>query len=346
MWDTSGRLLRLLTLLQRRREWNAEQLAEKLEVTTRTVRRDVGRLRELGYPVTAVLGAGGGYHLEAGATLPPLMFDTDEALAVLIALRSMVANTDSSSGTAEGALSAFDKLYRVMPSRLQPIVAALLAHTSSLDLGTAVGATAEAVSITTLILLARACRDRRQLLCQYRNHAGETGNRQLEPLHLVHTMGRWYLLAYSLQAADWRTFRVDRLSEAEIIHKPSYPRKPPAADLHEYMTAQLAAGWRQVTGTVRVHAPHATVAPWIKPAWGTVIEETADTCIVNAGADSYPAMARWLLIIGARLTVLEPDALRTAFTNLAADIAQIADDEPVRDLAKTGTVTRRFRQSP
>ncbi len=331
MWDTSGRLLRLLALMQRRRDWNAEQLAEELDVTPRTVRRDIGRLRELGYPVTTVLGAGGGYQLEAGATLPPLMFDTDEAIAVLVSLRDKVANT--AAGTAEGALSAFDKLHRVMPPRLRPVVEAFLAHTSSLDLGTMIGAAAEPVNITTLVLLTRACRDRRQLLCRYRRYSGETTNRQLEPLQLVHTMGHWYLIAYSLDAADWRTFRVDRLSEAEITNKPSYPRKPPAKDLHDYVTTHLATGWRQVTGTVRVHAPRAKVDPWVKPAWGTVTDETADTCIVNAGADNYQAMARWLLLIGAHLTVLEPAELRTEFTELAAEIARIADDHPTGERA-------------
>jgi predicted DNA-binding transcriptional regulator YafY len=318
--------------MQRRRDWNAGQLADELEVTPRTVRRDIGRLRELGYPVTAVLGAGGGYQLEAGATLPPLIFDTDEAVAVMVSLRDMVANT--AAGTAEGALSAFDKLHRVMPPRLQSVVEAFLAHTSSLGLGAAIGAPAKPVNITTLVLLARACRDRRQLLCLYRRYSGEAGNRQLDPLHLVHTMGHWYLLAYSLEATGWRTFRVDRLSEVEITNKPSYPRKPPAEDLHEYVTAQLAAGWRRVTGTVRVHAPRAKVDAWVQPAWGTVTEETADTCIVNAGADSYQAMARWLLLIDAHLTVLEPPELRIAFTDLAADIAHIADDNPAAERVK------------
>ena len=331
MWDTSGRLLRLLALMQRRRDWNAEQLAEELDVTSRTVRRDIGRLRELGYPVTTVLGAGGGYQLEAGATLPPLMFDTDEAVAVMVSLRDKVANT--ATGIAEAALSAFDKLHRVMPPRLRPVVEAFLSHTSSLDVGTVIGAPAEPVNITTLVLLARACRDRRQLLCRYRRYSGESGNRRLEPLHLVHTMDRWYLLAYSLDAADWRTFRVDRLSEAEITNKPSYPRKPPATDPHEYVTSHLATGWRQVTGTVRVHAPRAKVEPWIKPAWGTVTDETSNTCIVNAGADTYQAMARWLLLIGAHLTILEPAELRTAFTELAAEIARIADDNATEERA-------------
>lgn len=329
MWDTSGRLLKLLALLQRRCDWNADQLAEELEVTPRTVRRDIGRLRDLGYPVTAVLGAGGGYQLEAGVTLPPLMFDTDEAVAVLVSLRDAVAHSDP--GTVEGALSAFDKLHRVMPPRLHPVVDAFLDHTSSLDLGTSIGATMTPVNITMLVLLARACRERRQVACSYRRYSGESGKRQLEPLHVVHSMGRWYLIAYSIEADGWRTFRVDRLSGAEITNKPSYPRDPPAADLHEYVTAQLAEGWRQVTGTVRVHAPINIVVPWIKPTWGTVTEETPETCIVNAGAESYAAMARWLLLIGARLTVLEPAELRAAFTDLAQDITHIAADNPARE---------------
>nr|WP_246279474.1 WYL domain-containing protein [Psychromicrobium silvestre] len=126
-------------------------------------------------------------------------------------------------------------------------------------------------------MIARACRDCRQILCQYRRYSGETGNRQLEPLHLVHAMGHLYLIAYSLEAAGGRTFRVDRRIDAEITNKPSYARKPPAEDLHDYVTAQLAASWQHVSGTVRVHAPRATVDAWIKQGWGTVTEETADT---------------------------------------------------------------------
>jgi len=293
-------------------------------VTPRTVRRDIGRLRQLGYPVTTVLGAGGGYHLEAGATLPPLMFDTDEAVAVMIALRNTVATT----GTVDAALTAFEKLQRVMPPRLQPVVEGFVDHTSSLDLGTAIGAPTEPVDITTLVLLTRACREQRQILCQYRRHSGETTNRHLEPLHLVHTMGRWYLLAYSLESAEWRIFRVDRISDAAIINKPNYSRMPPADDLTGYVTTRVTTGWRQVTGTVRVHASLATVEPWIKPAWGTVTEETVTTCIVNAGADTYVAMARWMLLIGAHLTVLEPAGLRTALAELAVDATRIAADDP------------------
>lgn len=328
MWDASARLLRLLALLQRRYEWNAEQLSTELEVTPRTVRRDVGRLRELGYPVTAVLGAGGGYHLRAGTALPPLMFETQEALAVLLALRDLMGNTSAVTSRSDGALTAFEKLHRVMPDHLQPIVQAFLAHTSNLDLGNAVGSKPHEVSIPTLVLLTRACRDRRQIQCHYRSSSGQSGNRLIEPLHLIRTMGNWYLIAYSLEAASWRTFRIDRLSELEITNKPSYPRNPPALDLHDYVTAQLARGWQQVQGSVRVHAPRSVVIPWINTVWGVIIEEDSETCIVKAGADSYTSMARWLLLIGARLTVLEPEALRNAFADLAAEVAAVGQTPP------------------
>jgi predicted DNA-binding transcriptional regulator YafY len=179
VWDTSERLLSLLALLQRRREWNAAQIADELSVTARTVRRDIARLRDLGYPVATVRGAAGGYVLEAGATLPPLMFDTGEAVAMLLALRDMAANAEV--GISDGALSALDKLSRVMPARLRPAIEALSAHSSNLDLGSMISGSAEPVEVATLVLLARACRDERQITCTYRRYRGETGVRRLEP---------------------------------------------------------------------------------------------------------------------------------------------------------------------
>lgn len=324
MWDTSQRLLRLLAVLQERREWNAGQLAGELAVTERTVRRDIVRLRDLGYPVVTVHGAGGGYQLEAGAMLPPLMFDTDEAVATLLALRDWAGT--GGPDTSDSALSALDKLGRVMPPQLRPAMRALSSHSSSLGLGAVIGAPAPGVTVATLVLLARACREERQVTCTYRRYDGEISERQVEPLHLVRTMGRWYLVAYCLDRGDWRTFRLDRISDPVITRRPCPRREPPAADLHDYVTAQMAAGMRQVNATVRVHAPREAVTPWILPAWGTVTEETTRTCIVEAGADSYQAMARWLLLLNASLTVIRPAELRTAFAELAADAARIASD--------------------
>ena len=322
MWDTSQRLLQLLALLQRQREWNASTLAGELDVTERTVRRDIARLRDLGYPVDTVHGAGGGYQLGAGAALPPLMFDAEEAVATLLALRDWAGGGEPDTGDA--ALSALDKLTRVMPPRLRPDLEALSGHSSSLDLGTVIGSAAPAAALATLVLLARACREERQVTCAYRRYDGQAGARRVEPLHLVRTMGRWYLVAYCLDASDWRTFRVDRISEPAITRDPSRRREPPAADLHEYVTARISDGMRQVSAVVRVHAPRDQVAPWIRPAWGTVTAETPGTCIVAAGADSYEAMARWLLLPGARLTVIRPAGLRAAFAELAASVARTA----------------------
>jgi predicted DNA-binding transcriptional regulator YafY len=251
------------------------------------------------------------------------MFDAQEAVATVLALRDWAACGEPD--TSDAALSALDKLTRVMPPRLRPALEALSAHSSSLDLGTVIGSTPP-VTVATLVLLARACREERQVTCAYRRHGGQASARRLEPLHLVRTMGRWYLVAYCLDAGDWRTFRVDRVSEPAITRDPARRREPPAADLHDYVTARISDGMRQVTAVVRVHAPRDEVAPWIRPAWGTVTEETPGTCVVRAGADSYEAMARWLLLLNTRLTVIQPSELRTAFAELAGSIARIATD--------------------
>jgi hypothetical protein len=153
-------------------------------------------------------------------------------------------------------------------------------------------------------------------------------------------MGRWYLVAYCLDASDWRTFRVDRISDPVITRHPCRRRESPAADLHAYVTAQIAAGMRQVTAVVRVYAPRDAVARWILPAWGTVTEETAETCIVRAGADSYQAMARWLLLLNARLTVIRPAELRAAFLELATSIARIVSDTEATQLSDGNIHTR------
>ncbi|MBV9007517.1 MAG: YafY family transcriptional regulator [Solirubrobacterales bacterium] len=322
MWDTSERLLRLLSLLQRRRDWNAEQLAEELEVTERTIRRDIARLRDLGYPVDTIHGLGGGYRLQAGATLPPLIFDTDEAVATLLALREHASKADPV--TSDGALSALDKLTRVMPPRLTGTITALERHSSHLNLGTMIGAQTAPVAVAHLVLLARACREERRVTCTYQRHNGQSSTRQLEPLHLIHTMGNWYLVAYCLDARDWRTFRVDRITDPAITRHPSLQHDPPAADLHDYVTAQVAAGMQRVAAIVRVHAPHHKVTPWILPAWGTVTPENHSSCIVEVGADSYDAIARWLTLIGAHLTIIQPAELRDAFDRLSRSTARIA----------------------
>lgn len=314
MWDTSERLLKLLSMLQRQREWSSSALCEELSVTPRTITRDVSRLRSLGYPVTTRKGQGGGYALEAGAVLPPIMFDAEEAAAVLLALQAFPGRGNAASAHA---LTAMEKLQKVLAKPVQAAVKALAAHTSSVDLGTPIGTGGPDTATATLLLLSRCCRDRRQLGCTYRHHSGESGPRILEPLHLVHTMNRWYLIAYCTKDLKWSVFRVDRITEASLLTNQSHARQPPADDLADYVSQAVSRGWQQVSGIVRIHAPQQDVAHWVSPAWGTVTEETPETCIVNAGSDSYDSMARWLLLIKAEITVISPPELSASFRDIA-----------------------------
>lgn len=313
MWDTPERLLKLLSMLQRQRDWSSSALCRELSVTPRTITRDVSRLRSLGYPVTTRRGQGGGYALEAGAVLPPIMFDAEEAAAVLLALQVYPGMGNAASAHAS---TAMEKLQKVLAKPVQAAAKALAAHTSSIDLGIPIGTGGPDTPTATLLLLSRCCRDRRQLGCTYRHHSGKSGPRILEPLHLVRTMNRWYLIAYCTIDLKWSVFRVDRIAEAKRLTQQSHARQPPSEDLTEFVSQSVGRGWQQVTGIVRIHAPQQDVAHWVSTAWGTVTEETPATCIVNAGADSYDSMARWLLLINAEITVISPPELSVSFRTI------------------------------
>ena len=203
MLETAARLLRLLALLQARRDWSGPELAGQLGVTTRTVRNDVARLRRLGYPVHATPGLAGGYRLGVGAALPPLLLDDEEAVAVAVGLRTAAGGTVT--GIEETSRRALAKLEQVLPSRLRSRVNALQTYTVSAP---ARGPTVDADILTAI---AAACRDRQRLRFDYRTHDGTGGARVVEPHRLVHTGRRWYLLAWDNDRHDWRTFRVDRM---------------------------------------------------------------------------------------------------------------------------------------
>src|SRR4051794_20708628 len=204
MLETSARLLRLLSLFQAQRYWSGAALSHRLEVTARTLRRDVDRLRSLGYPVNSTAGAGGGYQLGAGATLPPLLLDDDEAVAVAVGLRTAASGTVT--GMEEASVRALAKLEQVLPHRLRRRVAALhgfivpLAHS---------GPTVDAEMLSAI---AGACRDSECLRFKYESRDGAATAREVEPHRLVHTGRKWYLAAWDLERADWRTFRVDRIA--------------------------------------------------------------------------------------------------------------------------------------
>src|ERR1700688_2490239 len=201
MLNTSARLLRLLSLFQARRYWSGAELSERLEVTPRTVRRDVDRLRSLGYPVNSTSGAGGGYQLGAGATLPPLLLDDDEAVAVAVGLRTAASGTVS--GIEEASVRALSKLEQVLPSRLSRRVSAL--HAFIVPLANP-GPTVDAATLTAI---AAACRDHEELRFGYHSRDGSPSVRAVEPHRLVHTGRRWYLAAWDTDRNYWRTFRVD-----------------------------------------------------------------------------------------------------------------------------------------
>ncbi|NUT35093.1 MAG: YafY family transcriptional regulator [Hamadaea sp.] len=299
MLETSARLLRLLSLLQTPREWTGAELADRLDVTTRTVRNDVERLRTLGYPVHATRGAIGGYRLGAGANVPPLLLDDEEAVAVAIGLRTAV--TGSIAGIEETALRALAKLEQVLPSRLRRRVNTLQSYTVPI-LPDVRGPQVDAAVLTAI---ANACRDHERLRFDYRSHDTSGSRRDVEPYRLVTWGRRWYLVAWDVERGDWRTFRVDRM-EPKIPTGPRFaPRPLPAEDLATYVSRGVsAAAWRYRARVV-VHAPAEVIADRLPPSVGPVEAVDEQSCAVHFGADNVEMMAVWLGALGHDFTVVD-----------------------------------------
>jgi predicted DNA-binding transcriptional regulator YafY len=285
MLETSTRLLRLLSLLQTRREWSGAELAERLGVTARTVRRDVIRLRELGYPVRATQGTAG-YRLGAGASLPPLLLDDDEAIAVAVGLRTAAGG--SVAGIEETSLSALTKLEQVLPSRLRHRVNTLQTATVR------VGGTGPAVSPDTLMAIAEACRRRERLRLDYESHRGGGSVRTVEPHSLVSFGRKWYLVAWDTDRDDWRTFRVDRLTPRTPTGPRFPPREPPGGDVAAYLSHQLSSRTWPVQATVTLHEPAPAVADRVWPGMGVVEAVDDRSCLLHLGADT-PAHLVWMI---------------------------------------------------
>ncbi|WET80855.1 WYL domain-containing protein [Amycolatopsis sp. QT-25] len=310
MLETSARLLRLLSLLQAPRDWTGTELAERLEVSARTIRNDVERLRALGYPVNATRGSVGGYRLGAGAELPPLLLDDEEAVAVAIGLRTAAGGTIA--GVEETSLRALAKLERVLPSRLRRRVNALQAYTIPVPRDEP----GPRVAAETLTVLTACCRDREVLRFGYRAHDGSESIRKVEPYRLVNWGRRWYLVAWDLDRGDWRTFRVDRLTP----RVPAGPRFT-ARELPEDVTDRVrrgvsSAAWRY-RADVTVHASAEEVTARINPAVGTVEAVDADTCVLHTGADSIETMAVHLGLLDLPFRVTGPPQLVTYLRELA-----------------------------
>jgi predicted DNA-binding transcriptional regulator YafY len=306
--STSARLLRLLSLLQARRDWSGPELADRLGVTTRTIRNDVQRLRALGYPVHATPGVAGGYRLGAGAALPPLLLDDDEAVAVAVGLRTAAGGTVT--GIQETSVRALAKLEQVLPSRLRHQVNALQTATVEIP---APGPTVDPAVLTAI---AGACRDHQRLRFDYRGHDGSASLRTVEPHRLVHERGRWYLVAWDADRQDWRTFRADRVRPRAPTGPRFTPREPPGGDLETYLLRGVGAATWRYRARVRVHAPAAAVAGRVPPA---VLVEAVDdrSCIVSAGSDTPHMLALYLGMLDADFEVDEPPELVERLRTLA-----------------------------
>ncbi|MCM2390256.1 helix-turn-helix transcriptional regulator [Streptomyces albipurpureus] len=311
MLETSARLLRLLSLLQAHRDWSGADLADRLGVTARTVRRDVDRLRELGYPVNASPGTGGGYQLGAGAQLPPLLLDDEEAVAVAVGLRT--AAGQGIEGIGETSVRALAKLEQVLPHRLRRRVSALNAYTVPM-----MRTPGSPVDASVLTELANACRDSEQVRFAYRDHAGAGTRRTVEPHRLVCTEHRWYLVAWDLDRCDWRTFRADRITP-KPPHGPRFtPRPAPAEDLAAYVSAGVSTRTYAARATVRLKLPMEEAAQVIGPSDG-VLEAVDDaSCLLRTGATSMEVLVIHVLLMGVDFEVVEPVEL-TEYIRRARD---------------------------
>jgi predicted DNA-binding transcriptional regulator YafY len=323
MANTSSRTLRLLSLLQTHRYWPGEELARRLGVSIRTLRRDVDRLRELGYPVRASRGVDGGYQLEPGAELPPLVLDDEEAVALAVGLQA--AAQGSVAGIAESSVRALAKIVGVMPPRLRRRVEALRAMT----LTPGWGDTGAAADPETLVTVARACRDSERLEFGYAAADGARTERHVEPLRLVHLGRRWYLVGYDLGRQNWRSFRVDRVERPRGTGARFRPRELPADDAAAFVRAGLRNLPTSHSVEAVVCAPAAEVRQRIG-RWAEVNEEEPRRCRVRMRSDAleWPAMA--LGSLRAEFTVLGPPELVEQLREWSDLFARAATESPAR----------------
>jgi len=314
--ETSSRLLELLSLLQARRDWPGAELADRLAVSSRTIRRDVERLRELGYPVESLTGPAGGYRLRAGTAMPPLLLDDEEAIAIVVGLRT--AARASVTGIEETAVRALVKLEQVLPSRLRRRVAGLGSATIAASVS---GPTVDPQDLTTI---ATACRDRERLRFAYRSRDGTDSRREVEPHTLVNLGRRWYLVAWDGQRDDWRTFRVDRLERPALSGVGFTPREPPAEDAAAYVKQSIIAAPNRFEARVTLRAAADEIARRVPAYWGTIVPIDARTCEYRTGDDDLGWLAVRIIMLGVDFDVQEPPELGEHLRSLAARLERAA----------------------
>ena len=306
MPKTSARLLSLLSLLQACRDWPSERLAERLGVSPRTVRRDVDRLRELGYPIAASKGPDGGYRLGAGSELPPLLFDDDQAVALTLALQLA---TTAGAGIEEAAERALHTVRQVLPARLRHRVDTLQITAVPVPQGRA------EVERDVLVALSAAVHAREELRFDYRRPVNGDGSRRVQPHHLVTWGGRWYLVAWDLDREDWRTFRADRITPRTPTGPRFTPRELPGGDVAAFVTAKFRGveGW-PCRGEVILDRPADEIAEFADDA---LVEPVDDgRCRFVAGSWSWPALAAMIGRFDADFQVIGPPELHEAVAAL------------------------------
>lgn len=319
MVQTSARLLALLSLLQLRREWTGPELADRLEVGPRTIRRDIEKLRSLGYPIEAAPGVAGGYRLGAGGELPPLLLDDAEAVAVAVGLRT--AASGSIAGIEETSVRALAKLEQVLPSRLRRRVSALGDATS------AFGVDGPRIDADMLATLAGACRDRSRIRFTYVAKDDRTSQRHTEPSAVVHSGYRWYLVAFDLDRDDWRTFRIDRIRGRVRLAGRGRQRTVPGGDPAAFVKQQLrstAADEPAAPGRIRFHATAGQIGKRVPNRYATVEPDGEEACIVTTRGAWSREFLVWMALLEEPMEVLDPPELVAITRTLATRLSSAA----------------------
>jgi predicted DNA-binding transcriptional regulator YafY len=310
---TSSRLLSLLSLLQGRRDWPGGELADRLGVSGRTIRRDVERLRDLGYPVGSMTGPAGGYQLRAGAAMPPLLLDDDEAIAIAVGLRT--AAGASVAGIEETALRALVKLEQVLPSHLRRRVHALQSTTTTLTFDGGPQVDPQALSV-----IAAACRDHERVRFAYRARDQADSRRDVEPHALVNAGRRWYLVAFDDSRGGWRTFRLDRISRPASTGARFAPRKVPAKDAAAFVAQSLKTAPYRYEARVTLHAPLSELERR-RGLGGTLTPLDDDRCELRTRDDNLDWLAARVLMLGVAFEAHEPPELLERLRELGERIA-------------------------
>lgn len=326
MLETSARLLHLLSLLQLRREWTGAALAERMTVTERTVRRDISKLRSLGYPISASPGIAGGYQLGSGAQLPPLLLDDDEALAVALGLAAVA--TGPVAGIGEASVRALAKLEQVLPGRLRPKFSALRQSVSVL------AGPAASVDPQTLTSLSGAIAEKRIVSFRYTGADAPPGRRLVEPYKLVSTGRRWYLVAWDLDRRDWRTFRMDRCRSIPAPRERFMPRPLPARDLAAYVQESITRFPYRYDVVLRVASPPAVLAGRIPPETAVLEADGPAHTILRGGWDSLDLPLIQLAAMGVEFEIISPPEMRERARRTAALLSSAADIQPRAESGK------------